>query len=1328
MTSTVAAAKSTKPKRRKPAAAPVSVEEDVLYEVRDILDEKHVKGKLLYKVDWADHPTTGERYNPTWEPAENVTEAAVADWERLKHQRRQPALAPNWIAKRRRERSATEEGDHRPPKRPRGSVDSGYTSTDANPASSWATVQSIPQNRGQIVLEISRPLGFDPSQYRCLSSSQSTPSSQALTSDLVASQADNSSQQARNPISQRTIPDSQEDYLESLRTESTAQSSTNFIDPFASQPEPEQEQEPVPDKEPTTSNPEDQPVGPDLEIPSHQPGGSHPDPACSSNLLETHEAAQGASGDPLSRPSSSKGGQEDPSQDNPWGQGFLTQPDFDVPIDDLESPGAGEPLSSNQELEQDHQQEHVSAEQTLNSGSGSHPHSQAAQQVSVPDSNPDGLLTQVSETAGPISSDLVPETSGPVSSNVVPETVQKPLRHRPVSRSPSQSSVRPEDHQATHPSTSERTTPQSQNMDARTAEAPAEAPPSRSAVEMMRKLREDSFGPSPISVPPPTAQPTEEPALVSPSAILPPAGSFAEQLEASAAPADEPVDEPPTLLETSPTEQPLEAVEEFDHGMGMDFSMHAEGAVGGDHDINFEHPPQTVAPADLTTSVEHIPSAHDDLSVGDQILGGELEEAAPISAEGDPEDFSHEPGVDEQDEDDDSHSRHFTVTLPMAANTRATYLEIIEQNKASMIKFAEVFATSYTSVPDTAVLAKIDSIFERLLNLCDLPAYEDDLRELGKEEMMKHATNSNSKFLFVYEFLAGLWDINSRVLVLSAPGRVFEYLEAVVAATDCPYSILGQEEPKRTDGASVILAVAGQDLSMLEGGVDVVIAFDHAARAVELPATLAYESMAPIVLSLVATYSLDHIDQQFVEIMEQDMDSLVKRNALNLATAKAREYLRTPENRHVKPHEAAKTFADFLRSPEIGLDWEPHPLPADVFEIWLSSQERTQLSQSQADHVDALNEPGGRKRPSDNFDEGTPKRMRLLESQLPSRNATPARMSDLLKQTLVSHTVEPRANAPLIEIPVEQLEKMSAKIAELEAQLATQNIIETKMREHFSSLESQLRSNERTIQSIQPKFMEALKDRGTFAKQCQNAVEKATAATARLEAQKAEVETLKEKNKALEAKLSETTDILTNSTVPEIAQLAQAEKARTEALSTIEKVEKKLRTAQNEADYSRKAYQDASNAHTELDREFKTLRASAAELERRAGANLLRIHQIQAEGEARETARRFDELRATLENRERELERAKDELRYLKSGRRETRQSSVPRSPRMGVMSPRPGRGAAGGGGGSRGNSPAPPLLSSDGPGVTGTGATPVPGMTFFPPAGNPVRWSHLRD
>lgn len=279
------------------------------------------------------------------------------------------------------------------------------------------------------------------------------------------------------------------------------------------------------------------------------------------------------------------------------------------------------------------------------------------------------------------------------------------------------------------------------------------------------------------------------------------------------------------------------------------------------------------------------------------------------------------------------------------------------------------------------------------------------------------------------------------------------------------------------------------------------------------------------------------------------------------------------------------------------------------------------------------------------------------------------------------------------------------------------------MREHFTSLESQLRSHERTVQTLQPRFMEALRDRGTFEKECQKAVEKANAATERLAAKNAEIEALKEKNKVLESKLAEANDALANSTVPEIAKLAQAEKDRQEALAAMEKLEKKIRGVQNEADYSRKAYQDASNAHTELSKENQELKAQVAELGRRASENLLKIHQIHAQNEVNEILRHLDEVQALRENRERELERAKEELKYLKNGRRETRQGSVPRSPRTGVMSPRPARGM--GGPGSRGTSPAP--MSSDGPGVGGGGA-PVPGMTFFPPVGNAGRWGHLRD
>ncbi|AEO56413.1 hypothetical protein MYCTH_2301313 [Thermothelomyces thermophilus ATCC 42464] len=1275
-------AKSTKQKRRGRAAPRSATREqtpdDALYEIRDILDEKLVKGRLLYKVDWADNPATGERYDPTWEPAENVTRAAVADWEREKRRRQgiapesssstaetdsQPVLHPNWRAKRNRELWDAED-EERASKRHRRSVDSGYTSTDGDQSGSWAHVESVPQRKGELVLEISRPPGFDPSEYLRVFSSQSALSSQPA--DAAASQEEDL-QRVAGPVSQRTIPDSQ-DPFDSLRTQSTARSASVPI-------ECERGSAQDPDAELRISRS-------DLDIPSRQPGASQRASGRSEGLVETHiESAAQSLAPPSPRLQSQLA---PPLVDSPWKEGFLTQPNFELSIFGAETQSfrAVGPQFTSQEpvpyQEQDESsQQHGSAFGADPSLSGSE--NQAAQRISFHSHNP-GLLTQNSTTIAQSSVDVVPDT--------VPRAPKR------SSRSPSQQPFPRQRSPGNERNSPAPFTPRIQRMEGSGEEAPR-----LSALETVRRIQAEVFGP--LSGDPPAGSNQEEPQLASPSAINPPSENFAEHLEASAVPPDSSSWQPPQ----------------------------GDAALMGGH-AEYEQPQETVAPADLTTS--------------NQLPDQDVEDTTAAFPD-QPDEYPLNSGENEQDEDDDSHEegRHITVTLPMAANTRAKYLDTVSENKSTLIQFGEVFSNSFSDVPDASLVSKVDAIFEQLLNLCDLPAYDEDLPELGKVDMMKHATNTNSKFSFVYELLQELRDINLRFLIFSQPGRVFEYLEAVISTTGCPYTVLGQEGPTGqlvpAEGASVVLATVGQDLTKVQG-VDVVIAFDHAARSAELPQTLGFESTAPIIMSLVAIYSLDHIDQQ-LDLVEQDLDSLERRNALNVATATAMDYLRNPDRQNSEPHEAAKKFAAFLRNPEVGLDWEPHPLPADIFEIWLSSQERTQNESRTQSH--AQMGAGDRKRALSNLDEGIAKRPRLLESQQPSRNATPARMSDLLKQTLAHHTVAGPA-VQMVEVPVEQLEKLSAKvnpkspvartkvpvayptalqIAELESQLARESAIEAKTREHCLGLESQLRSYERTVQSLQPKYMEALRDRSAFEKQCQKAIEREKAATARLEAQTAEIEALREKNKLLESKLAEANNALATSAVPEIARLAQAEKDRAEALAAVERLEKKVRMIQSEAEYSRKAYQDASNAHTELNREYRELESEIDEYKRRASENLRKIHQMHAQGEMAEIARQVDELQALLENRERELERAKEELKVLKNGRRETRQASVPRSPRLGVMSPRPARGM---GAGSRGTSPAPPI-SSDGPGMGG-GTDPVPGMTYFPPATNAGRWGHLRE
>lgn len=59
-------------------------DEDTYYQVRTVLDERVFRKKVEYQIDWEDDARTGEKYAPTWEPKENLTERALADWEALK--------------------------------------------------------------------------------------------------------------------------------------------------------------------------------------------------------------------------------------------------------------------------------------------------------------------------------------------------------------------------------------------------------------------------------------------------------------------------------------------------------------------------------------------------------------------------------------------------------------------------------------------------------------------------------------------------------------------------------------------------------------------------------------------------------------------------------------------------------------------------------------------------------------------------------------------------------------------------------------------------------------------------------------------------------------------------------------------------------------------------------------------------------------------------------------------------------------------------------------------------------------------------------------------
>lgn len=270
--------------------------------------------------------------------------------------------------------------------------------------------------------------------------------------------------------------------------------------------------------------------------------------------------------------------------------------------------------------------------------------------------------------------------------------------------------------------------------------------------------------------------------------------------------------------------------------------------------------------------------------------------------------------------------------------------------------------------------------------------------------------------------------------------------------------------------------------------------------------------------------------------------------------------------------------------------------------------------------------------------------------------------------------------------------------------------------------------------SFQPKFMAALRDRGAMKEERNASRRELELLTNRFNLTSKEKTKLAEENAELKRKLAEARDTLMSSENPDIASMTRMQDECEKTQEKNAELEKKLSIVEENLEFVRERYQQASNSGAGLSVEKTELERRIEVLDRKADENVFRINQMQAQNETHELARQLREQRHIVRDREAELHRVKEQLGAMRSGRRETRQSSVPRSPRLGslgVMSPRnaAGRGANqtsnnASGAASRGTSPtAAGALDA----VAGSaGAALGPGL-FGQNTGN-GRYAHLRD
>ena len=265
-----------------------------------------------------------------------------------------------------------------------------------------------------------------------------------------------------------------------------------------------------------------------------------------------------------------------------------------------------------------------------------------------------------------------------------------------------------------------------------------------------------------------------------------------------------------------------------------------------------------------------------------------------------------------------------------------------------------------------------------------------------------------------------------------------------------------------------------------------------------------------------------------------------------------------------------------------------------------------------------------------------------------------------------------------------------------------------------------MESHTKTARSTARHYEAALKDRSKFEAEALKCKEDQKAAEAELEAEKAKTASFQQKSMDLEMQMREMRAAMEEHANPDISKIAVLEKRVEELEQQAQKEEKRASNACGDLEFARQQYQNATKAASELGIKNMELEKEKQELETKASENLRRIHEVNTKGQGTSLMRQLKEKDLMIRDRESAVRRLEEQLAVLWNGRRETRQSSVPRSPRPGMisMSPRPGVQLTSGRtipGGSRGESPA------SGPGGAYGDAVGLG-------AGISSRWGHLRD
>lgn len=302
----------------------------------------------------------------------------------------------------------------------------------------------------------------------------------------------------------------------------------------------------------------------------------------------------------------------------------------------------------------------------------------------------------------------------------------------------------------------------------------------------------------------------------------------------------------------------------------------------------------------------------------------------------------------------------YVVPLPLNGITR----DIYDGELTNFRRQQKAFLKS--EVPDDGLVSEIDSLIDRLKELCD---HQDLLRsDLSTQEMdpfevqAAWAENISTKCVFLSSFLTLLRPFNIHVTLVARPGRMVDILEAILRKERCNYTRQGRTDfsPDVATLGPLRITLLPSDFYTHDVGIEpasMVIAFDSTFEKGRYPTQLRDDPLHPGCLAPLVHLTVIRSIEHFELCFDKQMNPVDRRAALVSCVLQSRHEVGVLPPGYYSPPAAATEVGMFASSMPTDRSWPLRPMPIlDGLEFELDTSEEAQ-EEGQSDELQDQAQP-----------------------------------------------------------------------------------------------------------------------------------------------------------------------------------------------------------------------------------------------------------------------------------------------------------------------------------------------------------------------------------